>query len=114
MAEQIRAVEVFYCYAHKDQALRDELEKHLAPLKRLGQITGWYDHQIQAGTEWEREIALHLSTASIFLLVVSPDFINSDYCYSIEMQQALKRHEAGEARVIPIIVRAVEWEVTPI
>ena len=114
MAEQTRAIEVFYCYAHKDQALRDELEKHLAPLKRLGQITGWYDYQIQAGTERGREIALHLSTAGIFLLLVSPDFISSDYCYSREMQQALKRHKAGEACVIPIIVRDVEWEITPI
>src|SRR6266480_2456082 len=109
-AKQIRAVEVFYCYAHKDQALRDELEKHLATLKRLNQIVGWHDRQIQAGMEWEGEIASHLSTASIFLLLVSPDFISSDYCYSIEMKQALERHKAGDARVIPIILRPVDWK----
>jgi len=80
----------------------------------MGQITEWHDRDIQAGTNWEREIEVHISMASIILLLVSPDFINSDYCYGVEMQRALARHRSGEAYVIPIILRPVHWERTPL
>ena len=106
-------VNVFYCYAQEDQGLRDELEKHLALMKRKDQITGWYDRNISAGKQWEEEIYSHLNTANIILLLISPDFMHSDYCYGVEMQRALQRHENGDARVIPIILRPVDWESAP-
>src|SRR5690242_9935490 len=102
--------EVFYSYAHKDEALREELETHLSMLRRQGHISGWYDRNIDAGIEWAQEIDEHLNTAQIILLLISADFLASDYCYSVEMQCALQRHEAREARVIPIILRPVSWE----
>jgi tetratricopeptide (TPR) repeat protein len=107
------AIRVFYCYAHEDQAMRDELEKHLGILKRHGQIIGWHDRDISAGNEWEHEINSHLNLADIILLLVSPDFIHSEYCYSVEMSRALERHYAGEAYVIPIILRPVDWDDAP-
>ena len=110
----IKTIKIYYCYAPADSALRDELEKHLSPLRRLRQITGWYNRDIQAGADWAHEIEMQLNTASIILLLVSPDFIHSDYCYSIEMQRALERHKAGEAIVIPIILRPVHWQETPL
>lgn len=113
-AKPARVIKIFYCYAHEDRMLRDELEKHLSPLKRLGRITEWHDRAIQAGMEWEREIATYLNSADIILLLVSPDFIHSDYSYGVEMQQALQRHERREAYVIPIILRPVDWDETPI
>lgn len=70
----------------------------------------WHDRDISAGMEWEQEISHHLNAAQIILLLVSPDFMASDYCYGIEMQRALERHQRGEARVIPIIVRPVYWQ----
>ena len=106
-------VNVFYCYAQEDKVLRDELEKHLALMKRKDQITGWYDRDISAGKQWEDEIYSHLNKANIILLLISPDFMYSDYCYSIEMQRALHRHENGDARVIPIILRPVDWDNAP-
>jgi TIR domain len=109
-----RVIKIFYCYAHEDRALRDELEKHLSPLKRLGRITEWYDRDIQAGAAWEREIAAQLDSADIVLLLVSSDFMYSDYCYSREMQRALERHKRREAYVIPILLRPVDWDETPI
>ncbi len=109
-----RVIKIFYCYAHEDRALRDELERHLSPLKRLGRITEWYDRDIQAGVEWEREIAAQLDSADIVLLLVSSDFMYSDYCYSLEMQRALERHKRREAYVIPILLRPVDWDETPI
>jgi hypothetical protein len=104
-----KTVEIFYSYAHEDEVLRDELEKHLGALKRQGLIVGWHDRRILPGKEWKKEIDEHLNTAQIILLLISADFINSDYCYGIEMKQALKRHKAGEAYVIPIILRPVDW-----
>lgn len=104
---------LFYSYAHEDEWLRNELEKHLRLLSRQGLISEWHDRQIIAGTEWAREIDKHLETASIILLLVSADFLASDYCYDIEMERALERHERGEAHVIPIIVRPVDWHDAP-
>jgi len=112
-AESAGAIKVFYSYAHEDKMLRDELEKHLGTLKRQGQITSWHDRDISAGMEWEREIDVHLNVASIVLLLVSPDFISSEYCYSIEMTRALERHNAREAWIIPIILRPVDWDDAP-
>lgn len=106
-------LEIFYCYARKDHALRDKLDAHLATLHRTGLITAWYDGEIVPGVAWEEEIKTHLNTADIILLLISPAFIQSDYCYSKEMKRALERHDAKEARVVPILLRPVEWAGTP-
>ena len=103
-------VKIFFCYAHEDEALLNKLKAHLRPLQRQGLIDIWHDRDISAGTEWEREISKHLNEADIILLLVSPDFMNSDYCYSIEMKRAIERHERGETVVIPIILRHVFWQ----
>lgn len=107
-------IEIFCCYARKDQHLLQELKIHLMPLQRQGHITIWSDTDIGAGTEWEHEIDKHINTADVILLLISPDFIASNYCYSVEMSRALERHKAGEVRVIPVILRPVNWEETPI
>jgi hypothetical protein len=103
-------VNIFFCYAHEDEALLNKLKSHLRPLQRQGLIDVWHDREINAGAEWEQEIGHHLNAAQIILLLVSPDFMNSDYCYSVEMKRALERHQRGEARVIPIILRHVYWQ----
>ena len=107
-------VKVFFSYSHKDKKLRSELEKYLNHLKRQQLIVGWYDGEIEAGKEWEQEIHQHLNEAHIILLLISQDFMVSDYCYNIEMQKALERHETGKAHVIPIILRPAIWESSPI
>ena len=100
---------LFYSYAHEDELLREQLEKHLSLLKRQGFISGWHDREILPGATWAQEIDVHLESASIVLLLVSPDFLASDYCYEVEMQRALERHRCGETRVIPIILRPCDW-----
>jgi GTPase SAR1 family protein len=105
---------LFYSYAHEDQALRDQLEKHLRQLQRQGLISEWHDRKILPGGMWADEIDAHLERASIILLLVSPDFLSSDYCYDIEMRRALERHESGEARVVPIILRPCDWQHSPL
>ena len=106
-------ISLFYSYAHIDAPLRDELDKHLSLLRQGGFITQCYDRNISAGTEWIDQIDNHLNAAQIILLLISSDFLASTYCYSIEMKRALERHEAGEARVIPILLRPVDWNDAP-
>src|SRR5690348_4507212 len=102
-------VKIFICYAHEDELLLNKLKTHLRVLQRQGLIDVWHDREISAGTEWEPEISQHLNIAHIILLLVSPDFMDSDYCYGIELERAMERHQSGEARVIPIILRPVHW-----
>jgi hypothetical protein len=109
----VEPIEVFYSYSHKDEKLRDKLETALSTLKRQGVITGWHDRKMSAGDEWKNQIDEHLNSARVILLLISPDFIASDYCYDKEMMRALERHDKGEARVIPIILRACDWQGLP-
>ncbi len=106
-------INVFISYAHKDRALRDELATHLSNLRTLGVINDWYDGDIVPGTEWESQILQHLTNDEIILLLVSADFMSSKYINSTELKQAIKRHEAGKARVIPILLRATDYEGAP-
>jgi hypothetical protein len=106
-------IRVFASYSHRDEALHDELAKHLKALEREGIIQPWHDRRITAGKELDVEIDVALNLAGIILLLVSPDFIASDYCWGKEMRRAMERHAAGEARVIPIILRSVDWHNAP-
>lgn len=108
-----KEIEVFFSYSHKDEALRDQLANHLSTLQRQSVIKKWHDRQIGAGTEWAGEIDKHLDTSHIILLLISSDFITSDYCFDKEVKRAMERHEEGKARVIPVILRSVDWEGMP-
>ncbi len=107
------SLKVFISYAHEDDKWRIELEKHLSNLQNQGLISNWSDRQISAGAEWEAEINRNLEAAQIILLLISSAFMASDFCYSKELERAIERHNAGEARVIPIIVRYVDWDGAP-
>jgi len=106
-------VEIFLCYAHEDENELKQLVTHLGALRHQGFLDVWYDREVIAGREWAREIDRHLNTAQIILLLVSQYFMNSEYCYLVEMKQALERHERREAVVIPIILRPVYYEKAP-
>lgn len=106
--------EIFISYAHGDEDLLEKLQKHLAGLRNASLINEWQDRRILLGTDWAGQIDKHLNSARIILLLISSDFFASNYCSKIEMPRALERCEAGEARVIPIILRPVEWETWPI
>lgn len=104
---------IFISYSHKDDALRAELDKHLALLRREGCIELWSDQRILPGSEFDKDISDALESAQIILLLVSADFLASDYCFGIEMLRAMERHDAGEAVVIPVILRACDWHHSP-
>lgn len=107
------ALRVFISYSHKDEEFKDELVKALASLRREGAIETWHDRQIQPGANWEQTLDANLDRAELVVLLVSSDFIHSDDCDGTEMTRALERHERGEARVIPIIVRPCDWTRAP-
>jgi tetratricopeptide (TPR) repeat protein len=111
--EQPQLIKLFCAYAHEDEHLRNELAKHLALLQRQGFIESWYDGQLLPGMEWKSEIEKQLTSARIIVLLISSDFFYSDFCYSIEMERALQRHKLGEAWVLPVILRPVDWREAP-
>ena len=110
---QVDPVEVFVSYAHEDREFLASLEPHLALLQRAGRVSLWHDGQILPGSEWRREIDQRLESAGLFLLLVSADFLASDYCWGVEMKRALQRHAEGSAIVIPVVVRPCVWDTAP-
>jgi hypothetical protein len=113
MSEQ-RPLKVFLSYSHEDEALKKKLENHLSALKRAKVIETWNDRKIIAGTDWKDAIDTNLVHANVILLLISSDFLASEYCYAIEMLHALERHNRGQAIVIPVMLRDVDFAGTPI
>jgi CheY-like chemotaxis protein len=103
-------VTLFYSYAHEDEALRDELQGHLTILERRGVIRSWHDRAITAGSDWGHEIDQRLRTADVVLLLISKDFIASDYIFGVELDVAMQRQRSGDAVVVPILLRDVDLQ----
>ncbi|HET8847000.1 MAG TPA: tetratricopeptide repeat protein [Ktedonobacteraceae bacterium] len=117
MSISFNIVKIYYCYAKgakEDEDLRDQLTAHLSPLRRARKLTIWFDVQIRAGSDWKLEVEKQLQEADLILLLVSADFLQSDYCYNLQLTQALNRYEAGKVEIVPILLRSVLWEETPI
>ncbi len=108
-----RARSLFFSYSHKDETLRDELETHLKLLQRQRIISTWHDRKILAGEEWDHEIDNRIERADIILLLISSDFIASEYCWDKEVTRALERHTAKQATVIPVLLRSCDWKGAP-
>lgn len=104
--------QLFISYSHKDKVLRDQLETHLSTLKREKRISTWHDRRITAGTEWKGEIDEQLKNSNVILLLVTANFLASDYCHDVELRYAIEQHEQGNARVIPVILRPCDWKTT--
>jgi TIR domain len=109
----VRPAIIFFSYAHEDEALMNRVRQQLIIFERQGYIIKYYDRMIPPGGEWQGVIDNMLFESQIILLFVSPDFIESRYCYDIEVTAALERHRAGAARVIPVILRPCAWTVSP-
>jgi TIR domain len=103
----------FVSYSHRDERFRASLETHLAILKRNGVLKVWHDRKITPGFVLDEEIDSNLRTADLIIVLVSPDFIASDYCYSMELRLAMELHASGRARVVPVILRPVDWRDAP-
>jgi TIR domain len=109
----VTVAKLFFSYAHEDEALRDELAKHLVMLQRQGLLEMWHDRRITAGQPLDHTIRHELDQAGLVLFLVSPDFLASDYCYDVEVDQAMTGQARGEATVIPVILRPCDWKSAP-
>ena len=108
-----RKLKIFISYAHEDEAMKNDLDKHLISLKRSDKIDVWQDRMLMAGTEWDSTIKKELEDADIILLLISVDFIGSQYIWDKELKTALQKHENGTARIIPVILRECDWKDMP-
>jgi internalin A len=109
-----RKLRLFYSYCHRDDRYRRELCNHLSLLRRENLIDEWYDGEIGAGRQIDDEIRKNLACSDVIVLMISADFLASDYIWQNELNEALERHKRNEARVLPVIVRPVEdhWQTT--
>ena len=107
-------MKVFTAYSHEDSRAQERLKVHLNLLHRQGLIEIWFDREIMAGSGLDEEISENLEACDLFLILVSPDFLASDYCYEQEMERALERRDEGTAIVIPVIVEPCEWQESPL
>ncbi|TMC23471.1 MAG: toll/interleukin-1 receptor domain-containing protein [Chloroflexi bacterium] len=114
MPDAATPIEIFYAYAPEDEPWALELEKHLTLLQRQKLITTWHPRRICAGEDWQQVTDRRLQSASVILLLISPDFLASDYCYSHEMAGALEREQTKGVRVVPILLRPVDWHHAPL
>ncbi len=107
-------VKIFISYAHKDEHYKDKLVTSIANLKRQGYVSAWEDRQIPVGGEWDKHIKSALNDADVILMLISMDFIASEYCFDVEVAKAIERHNNpnDNARVVPIIIRPADWQDT--
>lgn len=112
-SQTVQPIEIFFSYAHEDEALMDVVRLQLVVRERLGEIVKWHDRMIPAGDAWRSKIDDRIERANVILLFMSPHFLASRYCYEVEGAVALRRHREGTARVIPVVLRACDWTVTP-
>ena len=103
----------FISYCHEDSAMFQRLMVHLNFLEREKLISNWHDYEIHSGMNIDDEIKSNLEQAELTLLLVSPNFIASDYCMNVELKHAIYRHKLGHAIVVPIIIEHCDWTAIP-
>jgi len=109
----MQPLKAFISYSHQDTAMLDLLHKHLVQLQREGFIKTWEDREIQAGAKLDQQISKALGDSGLFLALLSPDYIASNYCYEREFEKALQLQDQGRLIIIPIIVEPCDWLHTP-
>jgi hypothetical protein len=110
----MRPISIFYSYYREDAIFQQKLDEHLSDLRRSRLITTWSDQQMRPGTDWQQEIEAQLKSANIILLLVSSRYLNSNYCYDVEMKKALEQYYERGAYVLAILLSPTRWETTPL
>jgi hypothetical protein len=108
----MKKLKVFCSYSHKDAKLLDKLDAHMSSLRTSLAVDTWKDGMIKAGSDWRKEIMASLEIADVILLLISSDFLRSDFCQSIELRRAIERHETDRTLIIPILVRPCDIKGT--
>ena len=106
-------VNAFISYAHADEKALERLRKHFAMLQREGSLNAWTDNAIVPGAKLDPEIDANLKSSSIFIALLSPDYLASKYCYETEFKQALALADGGKLRIVPVILEPCDWLSSP-
>lgn len=104
MSSKQRPVQVFVSYSHRDRLHLDKLRVHLAGLERSGSVRCWWDGVLETGKAWEPQILEALRSADVVLLLLTANFVASDYCIEEELRLARERETRGEIDLVPIFV----------
>ena len=104
-------VGIFVSYSHLDTPAMERLRTHLAALMRDG-VSVWFDGDLDAGDQLSTGIARALRQADIFVALLSPDYLASNYCWNIEYRRAMNRRARGSMRVVAAVVRPCDWKST--
>jgi hypothetical protein len=106
-------LKVFISYTHVDEDFRKQLGAQLSPFIRNGSLQVWHDRKLLAGDELDSSITAKLEECDLFLALVSPEFIESNYCFDRELARARERHNEKTMRLLPVILRACQWHHVP-
>jgi hypothetical protein len=105
---------VFICYSHKDKVVLEELLTHLKPLERTLRISAWSDRRIRPGASWFRQIKSALASTKVAVLLVTKDFLASDFIREHEMRPLLREAQKGGVHILWVPVRACLHNETPL
>jgi len=104
MAYNHNQIKIFLAHAEENIKARERLDRHLVALKRKNIIKTWHEGAIPLGSRWDKAALKAFENSELIILIVSVDFIASEYLYDLGVYKALDRHRKGEARVIPLIL----------
>jgi hypothetical protein len=104
-------INIFIIYAREDKEVKHRLLAHLSPLKDAFNLSIWHDDYIEPGQEWKPHIESRLEHTDVFLLLVSVDFMNSEFIHQVEFKFAIDRHKSNKSIVIPVIINYCQWDV---
>src|SRR5215213_277997 len=104
----------FISYSHADEKALERLHKHLAMLLRQGELEAWFDREILPGAKFDEEIMARLDASGMFIALLSPDYLASNYCYEKEFAHALRQAEDGKIQIVPVILEPCDWQSSPL
>jgi hypothetical protein len=101
---------IFVSYSHKDERQKDRLLSHLGILQRERLVDVWSDDRIHAGADWQQEITIAITQAKVAILLVSANFLTSEFILREEVPALLKRRQSEGLTVFPVIAKACAWQ----
>ncbi len=108
MTEAKKPVEVFISYSHHDRKYLEKLRTHLAGLERSGRVHCWWDGALEPGKAWEPQLVEALRRADVVLLLLTANFVASDYCIDEELRLAREREKQGQIDLLPVLVESFD------
>lgn len=110
----MKKINIFISSVGADEAFRQEIKKRITILGRNIDLEVLYESEIKAGDDWRKEIKECFSQSEIVLLLISPDYVASEFHYTEILEKTIQKVKSGGSRVVPVHVRSVSWNELPI